>query len=145
MTNLHGTAELNFIPEYLNRNECGTDQNSTVGIDLVEHHRFRKFLQRGSWDRMFSPQEISYALAGPDPVPHLAAAFATKEAAAKAIGISIFAKSLRYYELSHTNIGAPKLLISPEVLINEFNYSLSVSITHSKHYSAAVVLYSPRV
>lgn len=61
-----------------------------IGIDLVEIDRVRKLLE--TWGdrllhRMLTEREKAYCLARSDPVPHVAARLAAKEAVFKAMGV----------------------------------------------------------
>ena len=60
-----------------------------IGVDICKVERIAESLQRFG-DRMekrlFTPDEIAYARSHKDPMPHLAARFAAKEAASKALG-----------------------------------------------------------
>ena len=61
-----------------------------IGVDLVQIPRMRRVVKR--WQdrflrRVFTDAEIAYCRKRRDPVPHLAARFAAKEAALKALGI----------------------------------------------------------
>lgn len=63
-----------------------------IGTDLIEIERIRA--AHGRWGtrflrRVFTPEEIRYALGRADPAPSLAARFAAKEAGAKALGTGI--------------------------------------------------------
>lgn len=61
-----------------------------VGTDIVENRRVAGlFKRRGRQflDRIYSTDEIDYCLSHLDPVPYLAARFAAKEAAVKALNI----------------------------------------------------------
>ncbi len=63
-----------------------------VGIDLVEVSRIRASLQRFGdrfTARVLLPQEAAYCSACADPAIHVAARFAAKEAASKALGTGI--------------------------------------------------------
>ncbi len=68
-----------------------------VGFDLVEVERFRAALERhpGLVSRVFTPREIAYCEARGDPVLHLAARFAAKEAVGKLLGTGV----LRWQEI----------------------------------------------
>ena len=57
-----------------------------IGTDLARSERFRKFLDPGNkvLERIFSDDERRYSLQKRNPVPHLAARFAAKEAFLKA-------------------------------------------------------------
>jgi len=60
-----------------------------VGVDLAQIPRLRRVVER--WDdrflrRVFTDEELAYCRRRRDPIPHLAARFAAKEAASKALG-----------------------------------------------------------
>lgn len=62
-----------------------------VGTDLVDVDRLRAALERTPTlaGRLFDDDELRYARRHRDPVPHLAARFAAKEAVMKALGAGI--------------------------------------------------------
>jgi holo-[acyl-carrier protein] synthase len=63
-----------------------------IGIDVVKVERIMQSIERhGSRfeTRLFTPDELEYCRRHKDPVPHLAARFAAKEAAFKAIGTGL--------------------------------------------------------
>ncbi|HTO01428.1 MAG TPA: 4'-phosphopantetheinyl transferase superfamily protein, partial [Microthrixaceae bacterium] len=64
-----------------------TPASSSIGIDLVEVDEVRRSLERqpGLRTRVFTEAEWDYASTYPDPLPHLAARFAAKEAVMKAL------------------------------------------------------------
>jgi holo-[acyl-carrier protein] synthase len=60
-----------------------------IGVDVVEVSRIRRSLERFGArmeSRLFTPEELAYCRGHQDPLPHLAARFAAKEAASKALG-----------------------------------------------------------
>lgn len=65
-----------------------------IGIDICQVSRIAESLGRFG-DRMekrlFTPAELAYCRTYKDPLPHLAARFAAKEAASKALGTGIAA------------------------------------------------------
>ncbi|MFQ5829834.1 MAG: holo-ACP synthase [Candidatus Methylomirabilia bacterium] len=63
-----------------------------VGVDLVQISRLRQVVER--WRnrflaRVFTEAELQYCFQRRDPIPHLAARFAAKEAALKALGTGL--------------------------------------------------------
>lgn len=62
-----------------------------AGVDVVEVERLREALARHPRlaERLFTPSELAYASARVDPVPHLAARFAAKEAVGKLLGSGV--------------------------------------------------------
>ena len=60
-----------------------------IGVDLTQMPRMRRVVAR--WDerflqRVFTEQEIAYCRRRRDPIPHLAARFAAKEATLQGLG-----------------------------------------------------------
>jgi holo-[acyl-carrier protein] synthase len=65
-----------------------------IGIDVVRVQRIQENLERHGARfeaRLFTPAELEYCKRHKDPVPHLAARFAAKEAVFKAIGTGLSA------------------------------------------------------
>jgi holo-[acyl-carrier protein] synthase len=64
----------------------------SVGIDATDIHRIRETYERYGdrfLQRVFTADEIVYCQRRRDPAPHLAARFAAKEAAMKALGTGV--------------------------------------------------------
>ncbi len=60
-----------------------------IGVDICKVERIADSLARFGErmeKRLFTPDELAYARQHKDPLPHLAARFAAKEAASKALG-----------------------------------------------------------
>ncbi len=98
-----------------------------IGVDLASAARFEGVLDRtedGGFEdplarRCFSGEELRYAEAKADPAQHLAAAYAAKEALAKA-ALSASGKAsldFRRFHLSHTLAGSP-FFVDNEALQN---------------------------
>jgi holo-[acyl-carrier protein] synthase len=116
-----------------------------IGIDLIEIERLERALERRPRlaDRVFSADELRYARTHLRPGRPLAARFAAKEAALKALGLG----GLRLHEVEVEGGGdtAPRLRLhgsAAEVAATE-GLELSVSLTHSRENAAAVVLARP--
>jgi holo-[acyl-carrier protein] synthase len=65
-----------------------------VGIDIVKVDRIEQALERFGQrmeTRLFTAGELAYCRGHKDPLPHLAARFAAKEAASKALGTGMSA------------------------------------------------------
>lgn len=63
-----------------------------IGVDVVKVERIAGALERFGERmerRLFTPEELAYCRRQRDPLPHLAARFAAKEAAFKAIGTGL--------------------------------------------------------
>jgi holo-[acyl-carrier protein] synthase len=117
-----------------------------AGIDLIEIERVERALERrpALAERIFTQRELDAANARPRPGPHLAARFAAKEAALKALGLG----GLRLHEVEVEGGGEsqPSLRLhgSAERTAAERGVELDVSLTHSRDFAAAVVVARPR-
>jgi holo-[acyl-carrier protein] synthase len=82
-----------------------------IGIDAVDIDRFRGILSRRPHisQRLFTSGEQEYAHRYSDPAPRLAARFAAKEAALKALGAGIGAARFIDIEVVRGDDGAPGL------------------------------------
>ncbi len=95
-----------------------------IGFDLVEIERFRKALERHPRleSRLFTRAEIAYCRGRGDPLQHLAARFAAKEAVGKLLGsgvvswheIEIVQSSRGPAGCPTANAGAPQVRLSGE-------------------------------
>jgi holo-[acyl-carrier protein] synthase len=115
-----------------------------LGIDAVEVDRFRRVLERrpGMAQRLFTAGERAYGDGFSDPVPRLAARFAAKEAAMKALGVGLGAFSFQDVEVVRTGSGAPRLRVSgaaASLAGARGVTSFCVSITHTERTAEAVV------
>ncbi|MBI3624758.1 MAG: holo-ACP synthase [Candidatus Rokubacteria bacterium] len=115
-----------------------------VGVDLVKIPRMRKVVER--WQdrflrRVFTDAEIAYCRTRRDPVPHLAARFAAKEAALKALGIGLrLGVSWRELEVRRERGQPPVLVLSGKSRrIGEAlgGRRLLLSLTHDGDYAFA--------
>jgi holo-[acyl-carrier protein] synthase len=119
-----------------------------TGIDLVEIHRIEQAVSRFGdrlLKRVFSEREIAYASGKASPYPSLAARFAAKEALIKALSpISAEGLSLNEIELvAEEGLKKPGFTFygkSREVVEAAGISTIVVSLTHSREYSAAVVV-----
>ena len=118
-----------------------------VGLDVVEIARIRRLLER--WrerflDRVFTPDEQAYALARHDPAEHLAARFAAKEAALKALGTGLsLGVRWREMEVRRARGQRPTLVLSGRAAaIGEARgvRRLHLSLTHDAGLALAHVL-----
>lgn len=117
-----------------------------LGLDLTELDRIRAL-----WDR-FGPRFAAKILTereltqlpGRDPVPRLAALFAGKEAAVKALGTG-FADGVHFkcVEILHAPSGKPDIAFlgrGLEVCARLGVTSAHISLTHSRDTAAATVI-----
>jgi holo-[acyl-carrier protein] synthase len=116
-----------------------------IGIDLIEIERLEQALERrpGLRERIFLPGELEYASTSRRPGRHLAARFAAKEAALKALGIG----GLRLGEVEVTGGGraAPRLLLHGSVARTAARQGveLELSLSHSRELAVAAVTTRP--
>lgn len=116
-----------------------------VGIDLVEVDRFREAIARRPLlaDRLFTEAERAYAERFADPWPRLAARFAAKEAALKAIGLGLGGMAMAEIEVRRAAGGAPRLEIvgqSADVAAGRGVGKWHCSLTHTAGHAQAVVM-----
>jgi holo-[acyl-carrier protein] synthase len=112
-----------------------------IGIDLVEIARLERALTRRPRlaRRLFTDAELTYARARRRPGRHLAARFAAKEAALKALGGGLAARQI---EVESGDREAPRLRLHGRAgaLARQRDVELHVSLTHSDGLAAAVVV-----
>ncbi len=114
-----------------------------LGIDLIEIDRVERALERRPRlaDRLFRPGELSACRDRARPGRHLAARFAAKEAAIKALG-----GGCGPLDVEVVGEPAPELRLHGRAaaIAADRGLDLAVSLTHSRDNAAAVVLASPR-
>jgi len=116
-----------------------------IGIDLIEIERLERAIERRPRlaERVFSPAELAFAGGKARPARHLAARFAAKEAALKALGLG----GLRLHEVEVEGGGddPPRLRLHGEAaeMARRAGVELAVSLTHSREMAAAVVRADP--
>jgi holo-[acyl-carrier protein] synthase len=129
------------------RAPAAIDEITGIGVDLARIPRLRRVLER--WDerflrRVFTEQEIAYCRGRRDPVPHLAARFAAKEAALKALGTGLrMGVSWRELEVRRERGAAPTLVLSGRTgaLARAKGTSrVLLSLTHDGDYALAQVV-----
>ena len=107
-----------------------------VGTDLVDVGRFEESLRRtpSLRQRLFTPAEAELS------VESLAARFAAKEAAIKALG-----GGCAPIDVEVVGSEPPRLLLhgSARIAAESAGVTLAVSLTHSREVAGAVVLASP--
>ncbi|HEY2730965.1 MAG TPA: holo-ACP synthase [Polyangia bacterium] len=118
-----------------------------VGIDLVMVSRVQASLARFGerfLRRVFTDTEIAYATSVPDlAAERLAARFAAKEAAIKALDLADLGVGWREIEVAREQSGKCRLILhgAARAAADDAGVSeLSVSLSHEGDYSAAVVL-----
>lgn len=85
-----------------------------VGTDLVEVSRLRDALERtpSLLHRLFTPAEQAHGRRSEDPLPHLAARFAAKEAVMKSLGAGMSSMAFTEIEVVVGADGAPSVRLS---------------------------------
>jgi holo-[acyl-carrier protein] synthase len=111
----------------------------------VEVDRFRRVLARtpGVTRRLFTEAERAYGQRAADPAPRLAARFAAKEAAMKALGVGIGAFKFHDVEVVKAPSGAPSLRVSggaARLAAEQGVTAWRVSLTHTDSMAEAVVV-----
>lgn len=119
-----------------------------VGIDLIDLERAARLLDRHGdrmLQRLFTPGERDYLRAQQNPVPHLAARLAAKEAVYKALqglpgsrGIS-----WRDIEVERNEAGRPSVRlhgVAGRLALESGGLKLHLSLTHSATTAGAVAI-----
>lgn len=119
-----------------------------IGVDLVECDRFRLALERRAriGERLFSDAEREYAYRHREPVPHLAARFAVKEAVMKAMGVGLWKFAMRDVEVLRRPSGQPEIALhakAAELAEQRGVGSWLLTITHTDSMAMAVALALP--
>ena len=118
-----------------------------IGIDLVDISRIRRLMER--WqerflERVFTPDEVAYALRRHDPAQHLAARFAAKEATLKALGTGLsMGVRWREMEVRRARGERPMLALSGRTAtlgVARGVRTLHLSLTHDGGFAMAQVL-----
>jgi len=117
-----------------------------IGVDLVKEERIRKLRQlygEKFLRRIFSEEEVTYALKKASPDSSLAAAFAVKEAFGKALGTGVSGFGFREVSLVRDPVsGRPEVRLCgrAEVLFRKRADRLWVSVSHESGLAVAVVV-----
>lgn len=119
-----------------------------AGIDLVETDRIRRAIARFGWrflERVFTPGEIAHAQRKRDPAEHLAARFAAKEAAMKALGTGL-RRGVRWrdFEVANLPSGRPTLTLhgrAAEIAAALGVRHIALSLTDTRDAAMALVVF----
>ncbi len=105
---------------------------------MLAHHPTR-FLER-----VFTPGEVAHSAGRRNRAQHLAARFAAKEAAMKALGTGLSSGVTWHdFEVSTDSAGKPHLRVSGEAVVIARAAGIrgwNVSLTHTRLHAAAVVV-----
>jgi holo-[acyl-carrier protein] synthase len=122
-----------------------------IGLDLVEVARVRASVRRSGErfvKRVFTPDEIAYCAGRARKFEHLAARFAAKEAALKALGTGITGwASMQEIEVVHNAAGRPEIRLRGGVLRRARSLGVKathLSISHTEGVAAAMVVLEGR-
>jgi holo-[acyl-carrier protein] synthase len=115
-----------------------------LGIDAIDIGRFRAVLARrpALATRLFTDDERAYARRRADPAPSLAARFAAKEAAMKALGVGLGAFGWKDVEVLTSVAGRPSLSVrgaAAALADDQGVEKWQVSLTHTESFAQAVV------
>jgi holo-[acyl-carrier protein] synthase len=114
-----------------------------TGIDLIEVQRIQEAIERHGarfLERIYTPEELVEAANSP---ASLAARFAAKEAAAKALGCGIGAVGWRDIEILRGPTGKPGIILHGSAAHRAAEQGLeswSVSLSHTREHAVAVVV-----
>lgn len=114
-----------------------------TGIDIIEVSRIQQAVRRWGQrflSRVFTPDEVSYCNGQPE---RLAARFAAKEAAMKALGTGLRGVGWKDIEVMRSPGKAPSLRFHGRALQVTEKLgvtSVAVSISHSQEYAVASVV-----
>lgn len=115
-----------------------------LGIDLCDVPRIRAALKRFPdrfRGRIFTPAEVAFCDARPDPAASYAARFAAKEAFAKALGTGLRGLvGWREIEVRDNERSRPTIEVSGRAAAWLAGRRVHLSITHLPEYAAAVVV-----
>ena len=116
-----------------------------IGTDLVDVDRFRTVLRRrpSVAERLFTADELTYAQRAVDPATRLAARFAAKEAALKALGYGLGGMRMADIEVVRADDGRPELVLHGDARSRAAGHGVGrwlVSLSHTDHLAQATVV-----
>ncbi len=116
-----------------------------VGTDLVDVERFRRVLERrpSILKRLFTADELEYSQRAVDPAARLAARFAAKEAALKALGLGLGGMRMIEIEVVRDDTGRPSLRFHGEAHQTAAAHGVVrwlVSLSHTDSLAQATVI-----
>ena len=118
-----------------------------LGTDLIECTRIAKILERQGerfLERVYTPLEREYCMQMRNPVPHLAARFAAKEAVSKCFTTGIGgALGWRGIEVVRGERGEPTIRLDEagqQLLESVDGRGVLITLTHTKIYGHAVAI-----
>jgi holo-[acyl-carrier protein] synthase len=123
-----------------------------IGLDLVDLERVDRLIRRKgdrALGRLLTPGELAYIRSRPDPVPHVAARLAAKEAVYKALQSLAGSRGIgwREIEVSHDPTGRPAVRLHglAERLAGRLpGAEILLTLSHSAAAAGAVALLTTR-
>ncbi|MFZ5944426.1 MAG: holo-ACP synthase [Bacillota bacterium] len=120
-----------------------------IGTDILEVARIKNAIQTRPRlaERIFTRQEIDYAQKSGNFFASLAARFAAKEAASKALGTGIRDFKWQDIEVQNDALGKPQLIFHGKALDKVCETGavfFHISLSHGKDYATAVVVLERR-
>jgi holo-[acyl-carrier protein] synthase len=115
-----------------------------VGVDVVAMTRIEQAVERFGerfLKRIYTPGELAYALADAHKWEHLAARFAAKEAASKALGTGMAGVGWKDFEVERLPSGKPTLRLNgraAQIAEEQGLTQWSVSLAHDAEAKVAV-------
>ncbi|MDR1784443.1 MAG: holo-ACP synthase [Endomicrobium sp.] len=109
-----------------------------IGVDIEEIERFAKYVKnKKCLERVFSSEEIAYSIARRNSLQHLAARFAAKEAAWKALSSKYKNGKFMITDISIKNnkVGKPYVYIK-----NRRCKKIDISLSHTSKYVIAFAI-----
>ena len=118
-----------------------------IGVDAVDIDRFRRSLERtpSMQRRLFTESELAYVAPKADPVPSLAARFASREAVMKAMGLGLGSFGFHDVWVDRRESGEPHLNVTgraAELATERGIVTWHLSITHTDQVAIAYVVAS---
>lgn len=121
-----------------------TTEVKGIGVDLAQIPRLRRVVERWAnrfLRRVFTEEELAYCRRRRDPIPHLAARFAAKEATLKALGTGLrMGVNWREMEVRRERGEAPTMTLSGRcraIADAKGGQRVLLSLTHDGDYAFA--------
>ncbi len=115
-----------------------------IGIDLIDLDRFKAALEKeGFREKVFTRIEIEDCEGKPDKLQSYAVRFAVKEAFYKALADPTMNAVLWQQIETQVTEGVPSLRFTGIMAERLSNRTVSISLTHTEHTAAAVVMLLP--
>lgn len=118
-----------------------------IGLDIVDVSRIKKAAEK--WEKsflqkVFTQAELKYCLEKKSSYQSLAARFAAKEAAVKALGVGFQGVSWQDMEVTNDDLGKPSLVLRGKALEIAERQGVSqiyLTLSHCKEYAVAQVIF----